>query len=375
MPVKKLHSKMTDPDIRYIFDNFKAPGTWLEGFPTGSGHIHATYHIRTAEEKEPDYILQKINDDVFPPVREMMNNIEIVTNHIRMKNRSGDHKQVLEIIPTKNGGNFFTDSQGIHWRMYKKISPGLSYDIVPNQKIASEAGRAFGKFIADLRDLPANAIYPVIPEFHSVEMRFEKFKQAVNTDVCNRVKDVQEEIGFVNKHIDKMMVIPRLEKKGKLPVRITHNDTKLNNVLFDNNDNAVCVIDLDTVMPGLSLYDFGDTIRTAANTGEEDEADLGKIKFNLTVFKAFSEGFLEKTAGFLTREEIEHMALASQYMTFIMGLRFLTDYIAGDVYYAIHYSGQNIRRCKAQFYLMKCMIDDYQESQDIINKLAWKVMT
>lgn len=363
---------MSDPDIKYVFDNFNVSGTWLDGCPTGSGHIHATYHIRTAEEKETDYILQKINDDVFPPVMEMMNNIEIVTNHIREKRKSGNHTQVLEIIPAKNWSNFFTDSQRNHWRMYKKIYPGLSYDIVPNQKVACEAGRAFGKFIADLRDLPANSIFPVIPAFHSLEMRFTKFEQAVNTDVCNRVKDVLEEIDFVDKHIDKMMVIPRLEKKGKLPVRITHNDTKLNNVLFDDNDNAVCVIDLDTVMPGLSLYDFGDTIRTAANTGEEDESDLGRIKFNLPVFKAFSEGFLEKTAGFLTREEIEHMALASQYMTFIMGLRFLTDYISGDIYYAIHYSEQNIRRCKAQFHLMKCMMDKYQESQDIINQLAGK---
>jgi hypothetical protein len=358
--------------LKSVFENFNVSGTWLAAEPTGSGHIHSTYLVRTVEESAPDYILQKINDNVFPPVKEMMNNIDKVVNHIKKNKPSIHSSRVLEIIRTKDQKNFFTDATGTHWRMYRNISPGVSYDIVPNEKVAREAGKAFGNFIADLRDLPASGIFPVIPEFHSMEMRFRQFNRALQDNPLNRSIEVQPEIAFVRRHIDSMLVIPELEKTGRLPLRVTHNDTKLNNVLFDNDDNAVCVIDLDTVMPGLSLYDFGDTIRTAANTGEEDEADPGRIQFDLGVFRAYTEGFLAETIHFLNPDEIEYLAFSSQYMTFIMGLRFLTDFIAGDVYYSIHYPEQNLRRCRAQFRLMQCMIDNYRESQEIVTGLAGK---
>ncbi len=364
---------MTSPDIKSLFDQFNASGTFLEGFPTGSGHIHTTYLIKTSEKNQPDYILQQINQNVFPPVAEMMNNIQKVTRHIRKKREPDSTEEVLEIIETATGKSYYTDPEGNHWRMYKKISPGISYDVVPNKKVAHEAGKAFGQFIGDLHDLPANEIFPVIPDFHSIEMRYENFIRAMQTNPCNRVDEVKKEIDFANARIDEMMVIPRLGKEDKLPLRITHNDTKLNNVLFDENDRAVCVIDLDTVMPGFSLYDFGDTIRTAANTGEEDEADLDKIQFSLPIFKAYSEGFLEKTISFLTPSETQFLTLSSQYMTFIMGIRFLTDYISGDIYYSIRYSKQNLRRCRAQFRLMQCMIDNYRESQDIIRNTVSKL--
>ena len=357
---------MVNSNIRFLFDKFKAKGTWLDGRPTGSGHIHATYLIRTSEENLPDYILQKINHNVFPPVAEMMDNIQKVTRHISSKIKTGSPGKLLEIIVTKTGKSYYTDQDGNHWRMYRKISPGISYDVVPNNKIAYEAGKAFGQFIGDLRDLPANEIFPVIPQFNCMEMRFGQFKSALEADPVNRAAEVQDEIGFVFAHINDMLVIPKLKKEGKLPVRITHNDTKLNNVLFDKDDKAVCVIDLDTVMPGLSLYDFGDTIRTAANTAEEDEPDTGKIQFSLPVFKAYSEGFMENTMSFLAPAEIELMPLSAQYMTFIMGLRFLTDYISGDTYYATHYNNHNIVRCRAQFRLMQLMIENYRETADII---------
>jgi hypothetical protein len=356
--------------LKSVFENFNVSGTWLTAGPTGSGHIHSTYLVRTVEESAPDYILQKINDNVFPPVQEMMNNIEKVVNHIKKNKPSIHSSRVLEIIRTKGHKNFFTDHAGTHWRMYRNIFPGVSYDIVPNEKVAREAGKAFGNFIADLRDLPASRIFPVIPEFHSMEMRFKQFNRALQDNPVNRAEEVKAEIDFVRLHIDSMLVIPKLEKEGRLPIRVTHNDTKLNNVLFDNDDNAVCVIDLDTVMPGLSLYDFGDTIRTAANTGEEDEADPDRIQFNQGIFKSYAEGFLAETIHFLDPVEIEYLAFSSQYMTFIMGLRFLTDYIAGDVYYSIHYPEQNLRRCRAQFRLMQCMIDNYRESREIVAELA-----
>ena len=357
---------MVNAEIRFLFDKFGARGTWLDVSPSGSGHIHATYLIRTSEENQPDYILQKINHNVFPPVAEMMDNIQKVTRHISGKIKDGSRRQVLEIIVTKTGKSYYTDPGGNHWRMYRRISPGISYDVVPNNQIAYEAGKAFGQFIGDLMDLPANEIFPVIPEFHSMEMRFGQFKGALEADPVKRTAEVQEDIDFVFAHINDMMIIPQLEKEGKLPVRITHNDTKLNNILFDKDDKAVCVIDLDTVMPGLTLYDFGDTIRTAANTAEEDAPDRGKIGFSLPVFKAYSKGFLENTMSFLTPAEIELMPLSAQYMTFIMGLRFLTDYISGDTYYTTRYSNHNLVRCRAQFRLMQLMIDSSRETGDII---------
>lgn len=361
---------MTQPDLKYIFEQFEACGTYFSGDKTGSGHIHTTFLATTAEKTEPDYIIQKINNKVFPHVAEMMDNISKVTRHIQKKRKEGSSSQVLEIVPSKSGNNFFTDSDGTYWRMYRKIIPGISYDEVPNEKVANEAGKAFGQFVIDLDDLPAEEIFPVIPGFHSMEMRFEQFKQAIGNNASGRDGEVTMEIDFVNRHIENMLVIPKLEKEGKLPLRITHNDTKLNNILFDENDNAICVIDLDTVMPGLSLYDFGDTIRTAANTGSEDEADLNRVKFNKGVFRSFSEGFLKKTSGSLNYHETDLLALSAQYMTFIMGLRFLTDYISGDIYYSIQYKNQNLRRCRAQFRLMESMIESYEESREILSVLA-----
>ncbi len=356
--------------IREIFNQFKTSGSWESSAEFGSGHIHKTWLIRTAEEDQPDYILQKINHNVFPPVAEMMENIRKVTGHIIEKIRPGTNRTVLEIIETTRGSTFYNDTLGDYWRMYYRIEPGISYDTVPNNKVAGEAGKAFGQFIGDLRDMPVDEIFPVIPGFNSMELRYNQFINALEQDPLNRAAEVKKEIDYVYDRIENMMTICLLEKEGKIPVRITHNDTKLNNVLFSNDDKAVAVIDLDTVMPGLVLYDFGDTIRTAASTGAEDEADLSAISFSIEVLKAYSEGFLEKTAPFLNRAEIEYLALSAQYMTFIMGLRFLTDYIAGDVYYLIKYPDQNLRRCRAQFRLMECMRDKYNETYDIITKNA-----
>ena len=360
-------------ELLSLCQRFAVSGTPSNVVPTGSGLIHATWTVRTREVEAPDCILQRINDSVFPCVAELMDNIQKVTGHIRKKRGNVSHGSVLELIRTRTNETYYTDHAGNHWRMYRKISPGITYDVVPNANIAREAGRAFGQFLSDLRDLPADEIYPVIPAFHSVELRYDQLLQAVRNNPLGRVAEVQDEIDFAHAQIDRMRIIPQLEREGRLPQRVTHNDTKLNNVLFDENERAVCVIDLDTVMPGLSLYDFGDTIRTAANTGEEDEAQPEKTQFSLTVFMAFSEGFLERTHGFLEPAELEHLALSSQYMTYIMGIRFLADYISGDVYYNIHYSGQNLRRCRAQFRLMRRMMDQYREAQDFIMQFSKKL--
>ncbi len=387
---------MSPPDIRSVFEQFRATGTWRESRTLESGHINTTWVIRTVEEDRPDYILQKINHHVFPPVAEMMENIRKVTRHIQDKQAvkqnspagsmaddvgvgkrnsgrggsdrgSGDRPiQVLEVIPTIDDKTHFTDSEGNHWRLYRKVDPGISYDVVPNKKVAYEAGKAFGQFIDDLKDLPAEELVPVIPDFHSVDWRYQQLQEAVAADPVGRVAEVEEEIAFAQEYIERLRIIPRQERAGKLPVRVTHNDTKLNNILFDEQDRAVCVIDLDTVMPGLSLYDFGDLIRTAANMGEEDEADLSRVQFSIPVFREIARGFLESTRHFLTKEEIELLPLSARYMTWLMGARFLADYINGDVYYQIRYPDQNRRRCRAQFRLIACMEEHYEESREAI---------
>ena len=363
---------MSQMDIKDIFNRFNVSGTWLDGKPTGSGHIHSTWLILTREEDEPDYILQKINDKVFPPVAEMMNNIQKITSHIKKKIIPDSIQQVLEVIQTKGNRTHYTDSSGIHWRLYRKVDPGISYDVIPNEKVAFEAGKAFGKFISDLEDLPADDLFTIIPGFHSVDWRYQQLKEAVARNSTGRAVDVKEEIAFAKTHIEKMRIIPGRERVGKIPVRITHNDTKLNNILFDEQDRAVCVIDLDTVMPGLSLYDYGDLIRTATNTAEEDEPDLNRIQFSIPVFREITRGFFESTSHFLTRDEIELLTLSAQYMTYIMGIRFLADYLSGDVYYQTSYSDHNIRRCKAQFRLMQLMIDNYQESREVVSQISNK---
>ena len=363
---------MRNPDLKNLFTRFKVSGTWLDGTPAGSGLIHVTYLIHTAEAEEPDYILQKINNQVFPCVTEMMDNIQKVTDHIRSKKMSDGEQRFLEVIRTHSDKTFFIDSEGCYWRMFKKIEPGISYDVVTNENIAREAGRAFGQFIADLKDFPVDALFPVLPDFHSIELRYEQLRKAIQRNPLGRDKVSEDEINFAHAQIDRMLVVPRLQKEGALPVRVTHNDTKLNNILFDEHEKAVSVIDLDTVMPGLTLYDFGDTIRSAANTAAEDEEYLENIQFSIPVFEAYTEGFLDTTVSFLTTSELENLALSPQYMTFIMGVRFLTDYISGDVYYQTHYDDQNLRRCRAQFQLMKRMIEMHAQCQDMVLRIAAK---
>lgn len=351
-----------------IFNQFQANGSFSGIEKTGSGHIHTTWLVTTAEQDSPNYILQKVNNHVFPPVEEMMNNIQKVTAHIRSKRPDGVGYAVLNVLPDRSGRPYYLDASQVYWRLYEKIEPGLSYDIVPGEQVAAEAARAFGMFIADLEDFPAADLYAVIPDFHSVEKRFEQLEQAVADDAAERVALVSEELAFAREQFVPLKEIPFQERAGALPVRVTHNDTKLNNILFDENDRASCVIDLDTVMPGLSLYDFGDLVRTACNTADEDEADLQKVTFNRSVFKAIVHGFLQSTHHLLTEKEVALLPLGARYITYIMGIRFLADYIRGDTYYQTSYLDQNLRRCRAQFQLVRHMIDHHDACCEVVNQ-------
>lgn len=351
-----------------IFSRFNTSGTLCDAAQTGSGHIHTTFLLRTAEPDAPDYILQKINHKVFQDVDLLMNNMQRVTQQLQQKTKSEDGFVVLEMVRTRNGQNYLADAHGTFWRMFLNVPGSISYDEVPSPAIAYEAGKAYGHFLFSLHDFPVQTLQPVIPEFHSLSKRFRDFEKSVENDSVKRKSEVKSEIDLVYSQIDEMKIIPELEQQGKFPLRVTHNDTKINNVLFNAQGKAVCVIDLDTVMPGLSLYDFGDAIRTAAATAPEDEQDLSKMEIDLHIFKAFTKGFLEKTHSILTAHELDYLAFSCRYITFIQGMRFLTDYLEGDKYYKTSYENHNLIRARAQFKLAESMREKFEEMREIVVK-------
>lgn len=362
------------PDLKEIFNRFQADGTFKEGGPYGSGHIHDTFLIVTSEPGKKDFILQRLNNRVFKNIPELQNNIERVTNHLHNKYRaipgSDVDRETLTLIPANDGKSWITDDEGSFWRMYIFITNHRSYNIVDTPGKAYEGGKAIGKFQALLSDLPGDPLFETIPFFHNIEKRLETFEKTVKADPLNRAGKVNDEIRFVTDRADEMKIILHLGREGKIPLRITHNDTKFNNILLDENDKALCVIDLDTVMPGYVHYDFGDAIRTAANIAAEDEQELEKVKMDINLFRAYAEGYLSETRSTLNSTEKEYLAFAPRLITYTIALRFLTDYIDGDNYFKIHHKHHNLQRARAQFKLVESMELQYPEMQKIINRLA-----
>lgn len=363
-----------DYGLKEIFEYFAADGTFLNGEPYGSGHIHDTFRIKTAEEYKDDYILQRLNNKIFKNIPELQHNIERVTIHLRNKLRnipgSDIKRECLCLIPAKDGKTWITDSQGNYWRMYIFISNHHSYNFVDSPDKAFEGGKAIGRFQAMLSDMPGGPLYETIPWFHDIERRLQAFTSKISENPVNRVQTVEKEIDQVLRRAEEMKVILRLGKENKIPLRITHNDTKFNNILLDQNDKALCVIDLDTVMPGYVHYDFGDAIRTAANTASEDENDLTKVKMDINLFRAYSEGYLSETVETLNDVEKEFLAFAPRLITYTIAVRFLTDFIDGDNYFKIHHPLHNLQRAKAQLRLVMSMEEQYGEMMEIIGKLT-----
>jgi hypothetical protein len=363
-----------DYDLKEIFEYFAADGTFFHGEPYGSGHIHDTFRIQTAEEDRDDYILQKLNNKIFKNIPELQHNIERVTVHLRNKLRkipgSDIKRECLCLIPSKEGKTWITDSVGNYWRMYIFISNHHSYNFVDSPDKAFEGGKAIGRFQAMLSDMPGGPLHETIPWFHDIERRLQAFSAKIAENPANRVQTVEKEIEQVQQRAEEMKVILRLGKENKIPLRITHNDTKFNNILLDQNDKALCVIDLDTVMPGYVHYDFGDAIRTAANTASEDENDLSKVRMDINLFKAYSEGYLSETLDTLNDVEKEFLAFAPRLITYTIAVRFLTDFIDGDNYFKIHHPLHNLQRARAQLRLVMSMEEQYGEMMEIIGKLT-----
>jgi Ser/Thr protein kinase RdoA (MazF antagonist) len=368
-------STKTPHDLQEVLSHFAIEGSIAEVSPYGSGHIHDTYCARNSDTSCPDYLLQRINHHVFRNIPQLMENIELVTSHLRKKLATkpdrNPEREVLTLIPTLvQGSYYYQDPAGNYWRLYLLLQGTRSYDLVETTQQAYEGGKAFGGFQALLADMDSSLLYESIPDFHNVEYRLRQFEDVLTKDPVGRVKEVQAEIDFVKQRAYAMATIVRLGREGKLPLRITHNDTKFNNVLLDSQDKAQCVIDLDTVMPGYVAYDYGDAIRTTAATAPEDEQDLSKIDIDLDLFRSFTQGFLEETCEALTEQEITSLSLGITLLPYIMGLRFLTDYIDGDNYYKIHSPAHNLQRARAQFKLVEVLEEKSGLLQETIQEIA-----
>ncbi len=331
--------------------------------PYGSGHINHTYLAEMSEGKK--YILQGINTTIFKNTDELMENIIHVTSYLReeISRMGGDPKrETLTVVMTKDGRPYYTDEDGSKWRVYDFIEGAQTFDAVESKEDFYQSAVAFGKFQAQLANFPADTLHETIPNFHNTAKRYQDFEKAVEADVKGRAAQVQEEIAFVRARSKEVSELHDMLAKGELPLRVTHNDTKLNNIMIDSETHqAICVIDLDTVMPGLSAHDFGDAIRFGANTAAEDEPDVSKVSLSLELFEIYVKGFLEGCGGRLTPNEVKALPMGAKMMTLECGMRFLADYLEGDVYFKISREKHNLDRCRTQFALVADMEKKWQQ--------------
>ncbi|MEI6890606.1 MAG: aminoglycoside phosphotransferase family protein [Pontiella sp.] len=354
-----------------IANAFTCPGIYRGEIPYGSGHINDTFKVYyDVNGVEVHYIHQRINPNIFKDIPGLMENIGRVTRHQRMKFEQAGaddlDRRVLTLIPTVDGKDFYQDQSGAYWRTYTFIEGALGIDVVENTQQAFEAAKAFGEFQCQLADLPGR-LKETIPNFHHTRSRFDTLLQAVEEDSFNRAADVKAELEFAMHHEGLVDIVVDLLASGEIPERVTHNDTKLNNVLIDTTTHkGKCVIDLDTVMQGSVLYDFGDMVRTTTNTAEEDEPDLSKVGMDIDYFTALVNGYMETASGFLVPKEKELLPLSGKLITFEIGLRFLTDYLQGDTYFKTHRDGQNIDRCRKQFKMVQSMEEQMDAMQDVM---------
>lgn len=354
-------------------NQFALEGTMTEIREYGSGHINATYRVTMeADGKQKRYIFQQINTDVFRDVAGLMENVCNVTAYLRRKilERHGDpDRETLQVIPTRSGENFFRDEEGRCYRVYRFIEDADNYDAVKNPRDFYESAAAFGNFQFLLSDYPADSLHETIPDFHHTGKRYRAFEAAVREDAAGKAATSGEEIGFVMEHAGETTCLTDLLASGKLPLRVTHNDTKLNNVMFDRKTGkGLCVIDLDTVMPGSALYDFGDAIRYGANAAAEDETDLSKVSLDLSLYEEYVKGYLEGCHGSLTEQEIKLLPMGAKIMTLECGMRFLEDHLRGDVYFRIHRENHNLDRCRTQFALVRDMEKKWDDMKRITEK-------
>ena len=346
-----------------ICGKFQTKGAALSCEPYGNGHINATYLVKTDEEQ---YILQRINHHIFQDVPGLMRNVERVTAFLAEKDPDPRHS--LHLVPAKDGAAY-VEAEGEFYRMYDFVHDSICLDAPETDEDFYQSAVAFGSFQRQLADFPANELSETIPRFHDTPNRYRALRAAIEKDALGRAASCREEIEFALAREADAAVMINLLAAGELPLRVTHNDTKLNNVMLDaKTRRPLCVIDLDTVMPGLAANDFGDSIRFGANTGAEDEKDLKKISLSLARYEAFARGFLEACGKALTPKEIETLPWGAKLMTLECGVRFLTDYLEGDTYFRIHRPEHNLDRTRTQFALVADMEKKWTQMCDIVKE-------
>lgn len=357
-------------NLKEIVLKFNVENEINEVKPLGEGLINDTFKVYVNDCETPKYVLQRINNAIFQDVDLLQDNIEKVTNHIRKKliekNETDIDRKVLNFIKTKDDKRFYFDGEK-YWRLMVFISDSYTYQAV-TPEYSYTAGLAFGEFQSMLSDIE-ETLGETIPSFHNIELRLSQLREAVENDVAGRVKEVRYYLDEIEKRAEVMCRGEQLYREGKLPKRICHCDTKVNNMLFDKDGNVLCVIDLDTVMPSFIFSDFGDFLRSAANTGAEDDKDLNNIDFNMEIFEAFTKGYLEGTKSFLLPIEKENLPYAAKLFPYMQTVRFLADYINGDTYYKIQYPEHNLVRTKAQWRLFECAERKENLMSDFINSI------
>ncbi len=355
---------MTEKNLRVdqVAPHFDIEGAFISARPYGSGHINDTLLAEFDGDPRRRFIFQRINHRIFKTPEKLMENIERVLSHLAKIDGNGSPRRHMTLIREKSGANFHLDKDGNYWRAYVFVEGARTYDVLEGPRQAYEAAKAFGRFQRQLASLGGERLHETIPDFHNTPKRLETLRKMIEKDPCNRAKIAREQIDFV---MSRAQIVPRLEelrRKGEIPEIITHNDTKINNVMLDDDTGeGVCVIDLDTVMPGISLYDFGDMVRTSGASSAEDERDLSKVRMRLDVFDSLAKGYLEGTGGSLNKVEMQNMPFSGKLITLEIGIRFLTDFLEGDVYFKTKREGHNLDRCKVQFKLVESI--ESQEEQ------------
>lgn len=359
---------MEEKNLLQLVSHFDVQGTVKSVKPLGNGLINDTYKVAMNEEDEPAYVLQRINNAIFKDVELLQSNIEAVTAHLRKKleekHVADIDRRVLHFIKAETGKTYWREADDTYWRMMRFIPNAFTYETV-NEKYSHAAGLAFGEFEAALVDLPQQ-LGETIPDFHNMELRARQLKEAVQNNPVKRLSVVESMVEELNRNMEEMCKAEQLHRDGKLPKRICHCDTKVNNMMFDADGNILCVIDLDTVMPSYVFSDYGDFLRTGANFTAEDDPNLANVGFNMDIFKAFTKGYLTSAGAFLTPIEREHLPFAAKLFPFMQCVRFLTDYINGDVYYKIKYPEHNLDRAKNQLALFNSVCLHEEEMKNFI---------
>lgn len=358
--------------LKQIAAHFNIQGQIEAVNQLGEGFINDTFIVKTTNEVDPDYLLQRKNSAIFTDVPAMMENILKVTTHLKKKivSQNGDPlRQALTVVPTLDGKLYHQDEDGQYWAMCIFINDTIAYQRASDAQLAYKGGKGIGLFQAMLADFH-EPLTDILPGFHNIRFRFDQWDRTLQNDAAGRKASVSEEISWVESRREEMLAFWKLVENGTIPTRVTHNDTKINNILFDQKGDVLCVIDLDTVLSSTCLNDFGDAMRSYTNTGAEDDADLSKVSMDINIFKGFTEGYLSEATSFLTQPELDYLAFSARYITYEQVLRFLMDYIDGDKYYKTKDELHNLRRTRAQYKLLTSMEEQYGDMCAIVATAA-----